>query len=83
MSLKRNSSIWSPNVGKSTLLNCLVNEENIVFEINGTTRDAIEDEVKIGGFKFIFIDTAGIRKTKDIIENLGIKKSYDKAMNLK
>ena len=72
--------LGSPNVGKSTLLNCLVNEEKaIVSEIAGTTRDAIEDEVKIGGFKFIFIDTAGIRKTKDIIENLGIKKSYDKA----
>ena len=72
--------LGAPNVGKSTLLNCLVNEEKaIVSEIAGTTRDAIEDEVKIGGFKFIFIDTAGIRKTKDIIENLGIKKSYDKA----
>ena len=68
----------TPNVGKSTLLNCLVNEEKaVVSEIFGTTRDAIEDEVNIGGFKFRFIDTAGIRKTKDSIESLGIKKSFD------
>ena len=45
----------------------------------GTTRDAIEDELNIEGFKFRFIDTAGIRKTSDTIENLGIKKSFDKA----
>lgn len=70
--------LGAPNVGKSTLLNCLVNEEKaIVSEIAGTTRDAIEDEVNIGGFKFRFIDTAGIRKTKDTIESLGIRKSFD------
>ena len=72
--------LGSPNVGKSTLLNCLLNEDKaIVSDIAGTTRDAIEDTLIIGGFNFRFIDTAGIRNTKDTIENLGIKKSLDKA----
>ena len=72
--------LGAPNVGKSTLLNCLLNEEKaIVSNIAGTTRDAIEDELNIEGFKFRFIDTAGIRKTSDIIENLGIEKTIQKA----
>jgi len=72
--------LGSPNVGKSTLLNCLLNEDKaIVSDIAGTTRDAIEDTLIIGGFNFRFIDTAGIRNTEDTIENLGIKKSLDKA----
>ena len=72
--------LGSPNVGKSTLLNCLLNDDKaIVSDIAGTTRDAIEDTLIIGGFNFRFIDTAGIRNTKDTIENLGIKKSLDKA----
>ena len=72
--------LGSPNVGKSTLLNCLLNEDKaIVSDIAGTTRDAIEDTLIIGGFNFRFIDTAGIRNTTDTIENLGIKKSLDKA----
>lgn len=72
--------LGAPNVGKSTLLNCLLNEEKaIVSDIAGTTRDAIEDNLIIEGFNFRFIDTAGIRDTTDTIENLGIKKSYDKA----
>ena len=72
--------LGAPNVGKSTLLNCLLNEEKaIVSDIAGTTRDAIEDNLIIKGFNFRFIDTAGIRDTTDAIENLGIKKSYDKA----
>jgi tRNA modification GTPase len=72
--------LGSPNVGKSTLLNCLINEDKaIVSDIAGTTRDAIEDNLIIKGFNFRFIDTAGIRDTTDTIENLGIKKSYDKA----
>ena len=76
--------LGAPNVGKSTLLNSLLNEEKaIVSNIAGTTRDAIEDELNIEGFKFRFIDTAGIRKTSDTIENLGIKKSFDKALESK
>jgi len=72
--------LGAPNVGKSTLLNTLLNEEKaIVSPIAGTTRDAIEDELNIEGFIFRFIDTAGIRETSDIIENLGIKKSLEKA----
>jgi len=74
--------IGKPNVGKSTLLNALLNEERaIVSEIAGTTRDTIEDEIIIDGVAFRFIDTAGIRKTEDIVENIGIKKAYEKAEN--
>lgn len=74
--------IGEPNVGKSTLLNTLLNEEKaIVSEIAGTTRDAIEDELIIEGVAFRFIDTAGIRETKDVIESIGIKKAYEKADN--
>ena len=72
--------LGAPNVGKSTLLNTLLNEDKaIVSDIAGTTRDAIEDELNIEGFKFRFIDTAGIRETTDTVENLGIKKSLEKA----
>ncbi|CAI8387239.1 MAG: tRNA modification GTPase MnmE [Flavobacterium sp. SCGC AAA160-P02] len=74
--------IGEPNVGKSTLLNALLNEEKaIVSEIAGTTRDAIEDELIINGVAFRFIDTAGIRETDNIVENIGIKKTYEKAEN--
>ncbi|WP_435263062.1 tRNA uridine-5-carboxymethylaminomethyl(34) synthesis GTPase MnmE [Tenacibaculum sp. nBUS_03] len=74
--------IGEPNVGKSTLLNVLLNEEKaIVSDIAGTTRDAIEDEVIIDGVAFRFIDTAGIRETEDVVENIGIKKAYEKAEN--
>ena len=71
--------IGKPNSGKSTLLNYLLNEEKaIVSSIPGTTRDFIEDQININGIKCRFIDTAGIRKTKDKIESLGIKKTYEK-----
>ena len=74
--------IGEPNVGKSTLLNSLFNEEKaIVSEIAGTTRDAIEDELIIEGVAFRFIDTAGIRQTNDIVESIGIRKTFEKAEN--
>ncbi|WP_308131225.1 tRNA uridine-5-carboxymethylaminomethyl(34) synthesis GTPase MnmE [uncultured Flavobacterium sp.] len=71
--------VGEPNVGKSTLLNALLNEERaIVSEIAGTTRDTIEDELVINGISFRFIDTAGIRETKDVVESIGIKKTFEK-----
>lgn len=71
--------VGEPNSGKSTLLNTLLNEERaIVSDIAGTTRDAIEDEMIINGVAFRFIDTAGIRETKDVIESIGIKKTFEK-----
>ncbi|MDX1471883.1 MAG: tRNA uridine-5-carboxymethylaminomethyl(34) synthesis GTPase MnmE, partial [Flavobacteriaceae bacterium] len=71
--------IGEPNVGKSTLLNALLNEERaIVSEIAGTTRDTVEDEISLGGIGFRFIDTAGIRETEDVVESIGIKKTFEK-----
>jgi tRNA modification GTPase len=71
--------VGEPNVGKSTLLNALLNEERaIVSDIAGTTRDTIEDELVIDGIRFRFIDTAGIRETKDVVESIGIKKTFEK-----
>ncbi|HMM12509.1 MAG TPA: tRNA uridine-5-carboxymethylaminomethyl(34) synthesis GTPase MnmE, partial [Bacteroidales bacterium] len=71
--------IGKPNAGKSTLLNAILNEERaIVSEIPGTTRDAIEDTIIIGGYNFRFIDTAGLRQSDDVIENIGIERTYEK-----
>ena len=70
--------IGKPNVGKSSLLNKLIKEEKaIVTNIPGTTRDIVEGEVYIDGIKLNIIDTAGIRKTDDIIENIGVSKSLE------
>lgn len=66
-----------PNVGKSTLLNALLREDKaIVSSIPGTTRDVVEGQREINGILFLFKDTAGIRKTSDEIENIGISKSF-------
>lgn len=71
--------VGEPNVGKSTLLNALLNEERaIVSAIAGTTRDTIEDEININGVGFRFIDTAGIRETEDYVESIGIQKTFEK-----
>ncbi|MHC1704688.1 MAG: tRNA uridine-5-carboxymethylaminomethyl(34) synthesis GTPase MnmE [Tenuifilaceae bacterium] len=73
-----------PNVGKSTLLNRLLNEERaIVSEIAGTTRDTIEDTINLGGITFRFIDTAGLRHTKDTIESIGVERAYAKITQAK
>ena len=71
--------VGKPNAGKSTLLNTLLNEERaIVSDIAGTTRDTIEETLHIDGFTFRFIDTAGIRDTKDQIEAIGVEKAKEK-----
>ena len=68
-----------PNAGKSTLLNALLNEERaIVSEIPGTTRDAIEDEIILGGINFRFVDTAGLRETQDVIEAIGVERTRER-----
>ncbi len=74
--------VGRPNSGKSTLLNALLNEERaIVSAIAGTTRDTIEDEISIGGVRFRFIDTAGLRETTDEIEKIGVARALEKLEN--
>lgn len=71
--------VGAPNVGKSTLLNHLLQEDKaIVSNIAGTTRDVIEDTVTLSGIEFRFIDTAGIRNTQDEIESIGIERAFEK-----
>jgi len=76
--------IGKPNAGKSTLLNALLKEERaIVSDIAGTTRDTIEEILHIKGTAFRFIDTAGIRETKDEIEAIGVQKAKEKIHSAK
>ncbi|MFA7688306.1 MAG: tRNA uridine-5-carboxymethylaminomethyl(34) synthesis GTPase MnmE [Moheibacter sp.] len=76
--------IGKPNAGKSTLLNALLNEERaIVSDIAGTTRDTIEETIAIDGIRFRFIDTAGIRETRDEIEAIGVERAKEKVEQAK
>ena len=67
--------LGKPNVGKSSLLNALLEEEKaIVTDVKGTTRDIVEGSIIVGGVKLNLIDTAGVRKTTDIVEKIGIER---------
>ena len=71
--------VGKPNAGKSSLLNALLDEEKaLVSDIEGTTRDSIEDTLTIGGIQYRFIDTAGLRKTVDTVEAMGVKRTQEK-----
>ena len=71
--------IGMPNAGKSSLLNALLEEEKaLVSDIAGTTRDSIEDTLTIGGIQYRFIDTAGLRKTTDVVEAMGVERTQEK-----
>ena len=74
--------VGRPNVGKSSILNKLLNEDKaIVTDIEGTTRDIVEGEVSIAGVLFRFVDTAGIREAKDLVEKIGIERSKNEIFN--
>lgn len=76
--------VGKTNVGKSTLLNHLLHEEKaIVSDVHGTTRDFIEDTTIINGIQFRFVDTAGIRSTDDVVEIIGIERTYQKLQEAK
>lgn len=75
--------VGRPNVGKSTLMNALLKEDRaIVSDIPGTTRDTIEESFYISGIEFRLIDTAGLRKTNDKVENLGISRTIETIKNV-
>ncbi|MGL4629413.1 MAG: tRNA uridine-5-carboxymethylaminomethyl(34) synthesis GTPase MnmE, partial [Cetobacterium sp.] len=70
--------VGKPNVGKSSLLNSVLREERaIVTHVAGTTRDIIEEVVNLNGVPLVLVDTAGIRKTDDLVENIGVEKSKE------
>ena len=74
--------IGQPNVGKSTLLNAILSEDRaIVHELPGTTRDVLTEQVRIGDLHLVIMDTAGIRKTDDPIEKIGVDKSKQAAVD--
>ena len=69
--------VGAPNVGKSSLMNALLGKERaIVTDISGTTRDLLEAEMRLGGLHFKLLDTAGIRKTTEVVEQEGIRRSH-------